>query len=651
MHMAASSPNYADGRSSGNERKTLLLRLSAITLMCFLSRVSTIQPIQSTEAFQLNRFPKAPSLTQEWSIISLHLPKTSRLFVQKGENRKENVELGFLSRFLPRTPNKASSVDSAAGSHFEASAEKTCSNDANDNSPTNAYGSEKTNFTLPCSVVSPKKNLKSTEPPTVQTPPSVSESSFATNKTLSGKSHLLSDRRSIDSSTISSKESPATQRRRSIQKPLRRAEKSQVYALNLAGKCRNETLTVDDLEKILMSNGYLRLSDLPSEMMNRSNPMEGIGQSITDQNLEHIKKENSPGSVAFPQPSLLSYRSIKWGSTVASGLVGAVLGVSVLPSFWLIGALLGGLFGHETAKQLPERPPPNAISTFVIQLGRRFAKVYLSLYDTFQRIWFMYKTGQLSYDYYKQYESLDQRFAIQAKVDAWNARFVEGKIAFDRWEKENEIGRKALAALRTFWLVEESSLKKTLRSRRRQSRYRFVQIVYDAAYWIGRSLRSILNSVTGRDNKELHEFLEGLRMDLSESRVADYTNRVTAVFVALLGTNLIGALFIISPLLVSSGAVLVGIMWPTWTGELWNRVLRYGDQTRAKGRGDKIGKDALQKQSRKVDQGRYHFFVDLDGKKRYYRVGQHFARIQKPEDSKARRSVHNKSMWGFFESS
>ena len=44
-------------------------------------------------------------------------------------------------------------------------------------------------------------------------------------------------------------------------------------------------------------------------------------------------------------------------------------------------------------------------------------------------------------------------------MDAWNARFVEGKKNFDKWERENEIGRKVLAGLRTVWMVEENSYR------------------------------------------------------------------------------------------------------------------------------------------------------------------------------------------------
>jgi hypothetical protein len=44
---------------------------------------------------------------------------------------------------------------------------------------------------------------------------------------------------------------------------------------------------------------------------------------------------------------------------------------------------------------------------------------------------------------------MDEPFAIQSKLDVWNARFMEGKIKVDAREKENEISRTVLAGLRT----------------------------------------------------------------------------------------------------------------------------------------------------------------------------------------------------------
>lgn len=71
-------------------------------------------------------------------------------------------------------------------------------------------------------------------------------------------------------------------------------------------------------------------------------------------------------------------------------------------------------------------------------------KYYLLVYDFCQSIWFLYKTGQLSYDYMKRYQDIDSKYQIQEKIDAWNARFKKGKENFDQWEKENEVGRKFL---------------------------------------------------------------------------------------------------------------------------------------------------------------------------------------------------------------
>ena len=111
-----------------------------------------------------------------------------------------------------------------------------------------------------------------------------------------------------------------------------------------------------------------------------------------------------------------------------------------------------GLKFPETTRAILQ---PMYSSKGIISLGRRMAKFYLSIYDATYGIWFMYKTGQLSYDYYKQYCKLDERFGIQNKMDAWNARFIQGKKNFDEWERQNEIGRRVLAGFRTAWLVEE----------------------------------------------------------------------------------------------------------------------------------------------------------------------------------------------------
>ena len=220
-----------------------------------------------------------------------------------------------------------------------------------------------------------------------------------------------------------------------------------------AHKDPSAPLTLSDLEFILNDNGYVRQSDLDSNH----------GYSITDdssgrRNMSRDKPSSSGGKTAFPQPSVLSYRDVRIGTTLVSAFCGFVLSVSVIRNLWLVGLVVGALYGHSVAEDGVTDPDLGPVAELLINYGRKAAKKYLQLFDFYQGVVFMYKTGQLSYAYWKQYETLDRRFGIQDKMDAWNARFVQGKKDFDEWERENEIGRKVLAALRTVWMVEEQRL-------------------------------------------------------------------------------------------------------------------------------------------------------------------------------------------------
>ena len=223
-----------------------------------------------------------------------------------------------------------------------------------------------------------------------------------------------------------------------------------------SGKSKQDTVTIQDLEEILRLNGYVKRAELEGDTLSRRNDLE------TNNQINGASAASSLGSgqVAFPQESVASPKDIMVGTTISSTLLFMVLSTTILPNLWLMGMLFGALVGYEVSRPPREGAendagPPNAASRLLLSMGRRVANAYLKVYDTWNGMWFMYKTGQLSYAYWKRYAQLDQRFAITEKVDAWNARFQQGKINFDRWEKENEVGRKILAGLRTVWLVEE----------------------------------------------------------------------------------------------------------------------------------------------------------------------------------------------------
>ena len=394
----------------------------------------------------------------------------------------------------------------------------------------------------------------------------------------------------------------------------------------LVGKDPSDSITVADLEAILRYNNYYSRSASSSKDQELQLPESKNTQLSSSQ-------KTSKGSVAFPQPTALSKRSIKWGATISGGLMGMLLAISGAPNLWLVGILCGSVFGFETTKRLPANgiasTDLNVIQALVIYIGRYLALASLRVYDTLQAFFFMYKTGQLSYEYYKSYAALDKRLSIQKKIDAWNARFVEGKLAFDRWEKENEVGRKVLAGLRTMWLVGEQNVRKRSgllkRSQRYQSPYRVVQFIYDALYTFSKWCESLWNSILqGQISLEIRNFVRGTIRD-DGGKLTLKQAQIRGVFLSVIMVSVVGALFTISPATLSIVAAVVGFIWPTWVSEMMNRTGNFFDETVARGSGKSSKlkpKENNQIGFKRYEKNRYHYYRSADGKKRYYRVGE-----------------------------
>ena len=453
----------------------------------------------------------------------------------------------------------------------------------------------------------------------------------------------------------------------------------------LANLKPNDTLTVKDLEAILKYNGFLRQQDLAMLQQQQQQQQQQflLQQQLQQQQQQQPKQQQRQGPcredelessslwptssqnsnwqsiepgiktssrssggsggggvVAFPQPSLLSYKDLQKGTTVAGIIVGMILGTTILPNLWLVGSILGGMYGYDIANHDKHPIPPSNIGAKgLMEVGRKLAKSWLQLYDYWKTLWFLYKTGQLSYEYYKSYSSLDEKFQIQAKIDAWNARFQEGKKMFDQWEKEHEVGRTVLAGLRTIWLVEEQSLRRA----KKKSRYRIVQACYDVADWFGRFLRGMRKRIrtwmeSDGDGLGWREFLRGVWTDVQTSSEWDAMRvRLGAVIAAMMAVNLLGAIFSISPPFLFSAAALFGLIWPTWATELVARLRFLVDETRARGRGEgdrgrspsstgiRMTSSPVVNAARllgRYDKNKYHYYRRLDGSKRYYRTGQ-----------------------------
>lgn len=332
---------------------------------------------------------------------------------------------------------------------------------------------------------------------------------------------------------------------------------------NLLNKSPNSLVTVSDIDKIMSRN---RAADKFSG---------NIFNSLRNQPFDAI--EYTKDTVAFPQPSVLIAVDIQRGTSIAGSLIGLVIGTTILPNLWLIGAIFGAVYGYDITKEIPS-DGLSIFPSFLVSFGKKIANLLLQLNDYCKSIWFLYKTGQLSYEYYKTYENLDSKFAIQTKVDAWNMMFAEGKKKFDVWEQDNEIGRKVLAGLRTAWLVDEQSRMRT----NGRSRYRLVQIAYDGKNCIGQFLQKSFSwckswFLPGTAKK----FLKGLQSVVKDE--GSIIARLGSVAVILITVNICGAIFSISSSFCMIMCSIVAFVWPSWASDLISRLNEVGTEIQLKG--------------------------------------------------------------------
>ena len=366
-----------------------------------------------------------------------------------------------------------------------------------------------------------------------------------------------------------------------------RARNNSVASIFL-NKEPNDTITVADLEIFLSQTqpSFYKIPDLNNVVSSVSytNGLVSTERERT-KSTASTKRASTSSHVAFPQPSILSEREIQHGTSLAGCLLGTIIGTTILPNLWLVGMVLGAFYGHEITKEVPQeghvREDPNIVAKFLISFGKQLAKAYLQLTDYGKAMWFLYKTGQLSYEYYKTYETLDRKFAIQNKVDAWNRVFVEGKQKFDAWEQENEVGRTMLAGLRTAWLVDEQSRKRAIG----RSRYRVVQSAYDIKHSISRMLQKTFSSTQSLFQEGgIKTFLNGLRIDMNRER--SIATRLGAVGAAIVAVNICGSIFSISPAFSNFVAIVAAVIWPSWATDLVSRTQEVGIEIKSRGHRD-----------------------------------------------------------------
>jgi hypothetical protein len=150
--------------------------------------------------------------------------------------------------------------------------------------------------------------------------------------------------------------------------------------------------------------------------------------------------------------------------------------------------------------------------------------------------------------------------------------------------------------------------------------------------------------LTGGGSSELQEFLKGIRVEISETRMNEISSRLGAAVAALVFVSVTGALYSISPLFLAFLAISVGVIWPSWVSEFYDRTSRFLDDTRAKGRGEEVRSNVFSQLTGRYDKSKYHYYVTMDGKKRYYRTGKPVFSIAQTQEER-KRKLSKKFPW------
>ena len=130
-------------------------------------------------------------------------------------------------------------------------------------------------------------------------------------------------------------------------------------------------------------------------------PTQSITSTQLIEALEIYSQTPSPkkSTTAFPQPIPLTPTTLSTCCSVTTGLTTLTLAYSVSPNLWLVGYLAGSLYGTTASR----RASTNTIDRLIIRYGTILAQYWVKCLEFFNSMFFLYKTGQLSYDYWKRY--------------------------------------------------------------------------------------------------------------------------------------------------------------------------------------------------------------------------------------------------------
>jgi len=127
-------------------------------------------------------------------------------------------------------------------------------------------------------------------------------------------------------------------------------------------------------------------------------------------------------------------------------------------------------------------------------------------------------------------------------------------------------------------------------------------------------LHALWKLMVGGGNAELDSLLKGIQADLNELNFEKVGQQIGSGLSALVVVNIVGTLFLKSPAMLGIICFVGGMIWPTWIGGAYNRLIQKVSDTANKGR------QVMALNQSANEGGRYNYFIREDGTKRWYRA-------------------------------
>lgn len=220
-----------------------------------------------------------------------------------------------------------------------------------------------------------------------------------------------------------------SKRSRSRTKRLRVARDTTAAAATEGLKIGRRPLVVtDDME----------LADVTSLM---KEVLERVGEN--ERELRRLRKEAAvakPRSDVRERKFVIDTRAKMLGAAFAGSIAGMLLGWSILPNLWLLGAVAGAIacavFSRTTG----------TIGGLCATAGIQVALVFKDVRDWWEQTVFLYKTGKLSYTYWRVFEKYDHLWGVTDKYTEAVRRLSKEAVDLDR---QYQIRSKAVRAQRS----------------------------------------------------------------------------------------------------------------------------------------------------------------------------------------------------------